>query len=62
MYATKSWLTKNNIDYIEKDVSANPEIAAELSNLGYKVTPVIMVNGTAIVGYNTNKLAEALKN
>ena len=60
--ATKSWLTKNNIDYIEKDVSANPEIAAELSNLGYKVTPVIMVNGTAIVGYNTNKLAEALKN
>lgn len=59
--ATKSWLTAHNVEYIEKNVSANPEMATELLNLGYRVTPVIIINETAIVGYNTPKLAEALK-
>jgi|TARA_R110000824_G_scaffold397732_1_gene600911 hypothetical protein len=36
-------------------------VADELIGLGYKVTPVVMVNGTAIVGYNPKKLEEALR-
>ena len=57
---TKSWLKTQNIDFIEKNV-ADEGVAEELMELGYKVTPVIMINGTTVVGYNTRKLAEALK-
>jgi len=56
---TKSWLKTQNIDFIEKHVE-DEGVSEELMSLGYKVTPVIMVDGTAIVGYNTRKLAEAL--
>ena len=58
---TKSWLSGHNIPYIEKSVE-RPETAEELTNMGYRSTPVIIVNGQAIVGYNTKKLAEALLN
>ena len=57
---TKSWLKTQNIDFIEKHVE-DEGVAEELVGLGYKVTPVIMINGTTVVGYNTRKLAEALK-
>ena len=56
---TKSWLNNQNIAFIEKHVE-DEGVAEELMGLGYRVTPVIMINGTAIVGYNTKKLAEAL--
>ena len=57
---TKSWLKNNNIAFIEKNVSEEG-VADELIGLGYKVTPVIMINGTVIVGYSPKKLAEALR-
>ena len=56
---TKSWLNKNNIDFTEKNIEQEG-VADELIGLGYKVTPVVMVNGTAIVGYSPKKLGEAL--
>ena len=56
---TKSWLKQQNIDFIEKSVS-DESVSEELMALGYKVTPVIMINGTTVVGFNTRKLAEAL--
>ena len=57
---TKSWLRKNNIPYIEKNISQD-NYAQELANMGYRSTPVIIVKGeTAIVGFNTRKLAAVL--
>ena len=57
---TKSWLNKNDIPFIEKHVE-EAGVAEELMSLGYRVTPVIMINGSAVVGYNPKKLEEALK-
>jgi len=57
---TKSWLTDNNIPFLEKNVE-QAGIADELMALGYKVTPVIFVEGgESIVGYSPSKLAQAL--
>tara|TARA_R110000744_G_scaffold173814_1_gene292539 strand:+ start:133 stop:312 length:180 start_codon:yes stop_codon:yes gene_type:complete len=55
---TKSWLTENNVPFIEKNVE-NEENRMELINRGYKVTPVTMVGDTAIVGYNSKELRKA---
>ena len=56
---TKSWLRENNIDYVEKNVE-NEESKKELLSMGFRSTPVIMVDGTSIVGYNPKKMAEVL--
>ena len=58
--ATKSWLTKQGHDYSEKNVSQDRAYAAELVSLGYRVTPVTVVDGTAVVGFSPNKLQELL--
>ena len=56
---TKSWLTNHNISFIEKNVEQEG-VAEELMGLGYKVTPVIIINGTTVVGYNPQKLMGSL--
>ena len=56
---TKSWLKQKNIPFIEKNVE-DEGVAQELWGMGYRSTPVILINGNTIVGYNTRKLAEAL--
>ena len=57
---TKSWLNKNGIPFIEKHVEEDG-VAAELMGQGYRVTPVVIINGEAVVGYSPRKLEEALK-
>ena len=52
-------MAAHKISYIEKKVSEEG-VADELVALGYRSTPVVVVDGKAIVGYNTNRLAEAL--
>ena len=56
----KSWLNEHNIAFIEKAVERDG-VASELIRLGYKSTPVIMINGTAIVGYSPSRLEAAFK-
>ena len=57
--ATKSWLAKNNISYIEKNVHIE-ENRLELFDLGFRSTPVILADEDIIVGFNPTKLSKAL--
>ena len=57
--ATKSWLAKNNIAYLEKNISQDV-VVDELFELGYRSTPVIVTDKGTIVGFNVTRLAEAL--
>jgi len=64
-------LTNHNLSYIEKSISQEG-VADELFALGYRTTPVIVIKSSVpvarglvkgeqvIVGYNPNKLAQAL--
>ena len=60
--ATKSWLSKNNISYIEKNITEE-ENRKELIQKGYQSTPVTMIQNestiTYIVGYDIKKLERA---
>ena len=58
--ATKSWLKKQGHEFSEKNVSQDRAYASELVSLGYRVTPVTVVDGTAVIGFNPNKLQELL--
>ena len=58
--ATKVWLNKQGYSYTEKNISQNDAYATELMSLGYRVTPVTMVDDEVVVGFNTTRLKEIL--
>ena len=58
--ATKSWLTRNEIEFEERNISESNDNHASLLKMGYRVTPVTVIGEDAIVGFSPTQLAEAL--
>jgi glutaredoxin len=56
----KEFLRLKGIVFAEKDVSANEQALEELMNMGYSATPVTIIDGEAVVGFNRAKLEELL--
>jgi len=57
---TKEFLSRNNITYTERNVAEDESALEELKQLGYMTTPVTVINGTTIVGFNETELMKAL--
>lgn len=55
----KEFLHQRGIAYTEKDVSADEQAFSELEEKGFFATPVTIIDGEAVVGFNRAKL-EAL--
>lgn len=59
---TKMWLKDRKYDFTEYNVSTNPEYADDLVRLGFRVTPVTVIDKeTMIVGFSPQKLTAALE-
>jgi len=59
--AVKEFLSENNIEFEEYDVSENYEKAREMViKSGQMGVPVIDINGEIIIGYNRKKIADKL--
>jgi glutaredoxin 3 len=43
---------------VDKNVREDPEALKELLNLGYQSTPVTLIDGQAIVGFDQDKLSQ----
>ena len=52
----KDYLTSKNVDYTEKNVSTDADARKELMAMGHMGVPVTVIDGTEIVGYDTNKV------
>jgi len=57
---TKEFLSRKNITYTERNVAEDESALEELKQLGYMTTPVIVVNGNTIVGFNEAELMKEL--
>lgn len=58
----KSWLQKNNITYLDIDVSRNEKAAAELvKRTGQQGVPQTDINGHVVIGFDQKKLKELLE-
>ena len=57
---TKEFLSRKNISYTERNVAEDESALEELKQLGYMTTPVTVIDGTAIVGFNEAELMKAL--
>ncbi len=56
----KEYLSQKGITFQERDIAQDPDALADLKKLGYMTNPVIVIEGTAIVGFDAEKISQAL--
>ena len=56
----KEFLRQQGIAFEEKDVSADDQALDELLAKGFQATPVTVIDGEAVVGFNKPKLEQLL--
>jgi glutaredoxin len=57
----KEYLSQKGMRFQERDIAQDPGALAELKKLGYMTTPVIVINGSVIVGFDADKIDQALQ-
>jgi len=57
----KGYLSQKGIQFDEKDIARDPAALGQLKALGYMTTPVIVIDGSVIVGFDTDKIDSALQ-
>jgi len=58
--AAKDFLTENNVEFEEKNVTTDTEARNELIEKGYRGVPVIIVGEEQIVGFDKERLTSLL--
>jgi glutaredoxin 3 len=57
----KEFLSQNKIDFVDRDVATDEAALVELERLGFMTTPVTVVDGNVVVGFDRDKLEKLLK-
>jgi glutaredoxin len=57
----KEFLSQKNIAFTDRNIAADDAALAELEKLGYMTTPVTVVDGEVVVGFDRAKLETLLK-
>ena len=57
----KEYLSQKGIQFQEKDIAQDPGALADLKKLGYMTTPVIVIDGSVVVGFDADKIDQALR-
>jgi glutaredoxin len=58
---TKEYLSRRGISFEERDINKDTAAVVELRRLGYLTTPVTVIDGTVIVGFDQAKIDFALE-
>ena len=58
----EEFLSHKSIPFISKDISQDPKALEELQEMGYFVTPVTLIDGEAVLGFDRKKLEALLAN
>jgi glutaredoxin len=48
----KEFLSQNKIEFTDRNVAADETALRELENLGYMITPVTVIDGEVVVGFD----------
>ena len=57
----KEFLSQNKIEFVDRNIAADETALAELENLGYMTTPVTVIDGQVVVGFDRDKLQRLLE-
>ena len=56
----KEFLSQNKIEFNDRNIAADEAALAELEKLGYMTTPVTLVDGEVVVGFDREKLQKLI--
>ena len=56
----KEFLSQNKIEFVDRNVAADEAALNELEKLGYMTTPVTVIDGQVVVGFDPDKLQKLL--
>ncbi len=57
----KEFLSQAGVEFTERNVAADETAMSELEKLGYMTTPVTLVDGDVVVGFNASELKRLLE-
>jgi glutaredoxin len=57
----KEYLSHKGVEFQERDIAQDPSALVDLKKLGYMTTPVIVIDGSVIVGFDAEKIDQALQ-
>ncbi|MGI6491130.1 MAG: glutaredoxin family protein [Pelotomaculum sp.] len=60
-HAAKDYFAKNNIPYVEKDISSDSQARAELLQLKARGVPTFVIGDEVIVGFDQKRLMELIE-
>ena len=56
----KEFLSQNEIEFVDRSIAADEAALNELEKLGYMTTPVTVIDGQVVVGFDHNTLERLL--
>ncbi|MCK5140240.1 MAG: glutaredoxin family protein [Thermodesulfovibrionia bacterium] len=57
----KEFLSDKGVTFIERDVSKDEDALTELKKLGVMTTPVTVIEGEVVIGFDRSKLEQMLQ-
>ena len=57
----KEFLSQHKIDFTDRNIAADESALAELEKVGYMTTPVTLIDGEVVVGFDVPKLQTLLQ-
>jgi len=57
----KEFLSQNKIEFTDRNIATDQAALTELERLGYMTTPVTVIDGQIVVGYDVPKLRSLLE-
>ncbi len=58
--AEKEFLSQKGIAFTDKNIREDPGALAELQELGYRATPVTLIDAEVVVGFDRGRLERLL--
>ena len=56
----KEFLSQKGIEFTDRDIMVDDRAIAELEELGYMTTPVTLIDGEVVVGFDRERLERLL--
>jgi len=57
----KEFLSQNKTDFTDRDITRDDSAFHKLEKLGFMTTPVTVIDGEAVVGFDATKLRSLLQ-
>jgi len=56
----KEFLSQQHVEFVERNIAADERALADLVALGFQTTPVTLIDGEAVIGFNAARISELM--